>query len=126
MNTTERLIDAAERLFSEQGYDATSLRQLIAEAGVNLASIHYHFGSKQELLDAIIARRAGPVNQERRASLDALEKRGTPPVEKVLPAFLEPMARAAERHPQFVRVMGRVHSEGMLQDIVQRNFQSVI
>jgi hypothetical protein len=42
-HTKERILDTAERLFAEQGYAATSLRGIIAEAGVNLAAVHYHF-----------------------------------------------------------------------------------
>src|SRR6185436_20306302 len=95
-STRDKLLGTAEKLFSEQGYDATSLRHIIAEAGVNLASIHYHFGSKEELLDEIVARKAGPVNTERLAMLDRTEAEapGSPSVERVLEAFLLPMARA--------------------------------
>jgi AcrR family transcriptional regulator len=52
--TREKLLDEAEFLFGENGYAATSLRQIIAKAEVNLASIHYHFGSKEELLEQVI------------------------------------------------------------------------
>jgi len=71
--TKERILDAAERLFAEKGVDATSLRQVTGAAGVNVAAIHYHFGSKEELLRAVIARRFDPVNQERLKQLDRLE-----------------------------------------------------
>ena len=47
--TKERILDTAERLFAKQGYAATSLRGIIAEAGVNLAAVHYHFHSKEAL-----------------------------------------------------------------------------
>jgi AcrR family transcriptional regulator len=129
LSTKEKLLDTAERLFGQNGYEATSLRQIIAEAGVNLAAIHYHFGSKEELLDGIIKRQAGPVNEERLAMLAEVEREaGTSPVEvvKILGAFLCPMARAAERRPEFVRVMGRVYAEGLMEGVVRRNFQTVI
>lgn len=116
-------MDTAERLFGEFGYSATSLRQIIAEAGVNLAAIHYHFGSKEELLDEVILRKATPVNAERMARLDALKQ---PTVQGVLEAFLLPMADAADRDPQFVKLMGRLLSEGLLQDMVKRHFQHVV
>jgi AcrR family transcriptional regulator len=71
MNDTKtKLLDAAERLIGEHGYAATSLRQIISEAHANLASVHYHFGSKDELLDAVVMRRAAPVNDQRLALLD--------------------------------------------------------
>ena len=47
IETKHKILDTAERLFANQGYGATSMRQIIGEAGVNLASIHYHFGSKE-------------------------------------------------------------------------------
>jgi AcrR family transcriptional regulator len=127
--TKQRILKTAERLFGENGYDATSLRQIIAEAGVNLAAIHYHFGSKEELLDELILRKAGPVNEDRIARLERVvaEAGSRPPaVEKVLEAFLEPMASAAEQNPQFVRVMGRLHAEGLLPKIAEQHFQPVI
>jgi AcrR family transcriptional regulator len=128
IDTKQRILDTAERLIGEQGYSGTSLRHIIAEAGVNLAAVHYHFGSKEELLDELIVRKAGPVNEERLARLDRLEagSDGTPPaVESVLEAFLMPMAEAADRDPQFVRLMGRVLAEGLMQEMVQRHFQVV-
>ena len=57
-DTKQKILDAAERLFGENGYAATSLRHIISEAKVNLAAIHYHFGSKQDLLDQVILRKA--------------------------------------------------------------------
>jgi AcrR family transcriptional regulator len=61
--TKERILDTAERLFAERGYSATSLRAIIAEADVNLASVHYHFDSKEALLEAVFLRRALPANE---------------------------------------------------------------
>src|SRR6266568_5015485 len=111
IDTKQKILDTAERLFAQRGYAATSMRQIIAEAGVNLAAIHYHFGSKEELLDGVVLRKVGPVNEQRLALMDQCEaEAGTGPlaVEKVLEAFLVPMADAAAGNPQFVRLMGRV------------------
>jgi len=66
-DTKEKILDTAERLIGEQGYSATSLRHIIAQARVNLAAVHYHFGSKEDLLDAVVARKATPVNDARLA-----------------------------------------------------------
>lgn len=127
IDTKHKILDAAERLIAEQGYDATSLRQIIAEAGVNVAAIHYHFGSKQELLDEVILRKAGPVNEQRIAMLEQLlAQPGALEVESVLEAFLGPTAPAAEQNPQFVRLMGRMHADGLLPTLAQRHFQPVI
>ena len=128
IDTKDRILDAAERLIGEQGYAATSLRQIIAEAGVNLAAVHYHFGSKEELLFAVIQRKVGPVNQQRIELLDRYEAEAgkkPPAVEQILDAFLSPMGHVAGTHPQFVRVMGRVIAEGMLPSVLEKNFPEV-
>ena len=70
-DTRDRLLDTAERLFAERGIDATSLRHITAEADANLASVNYHFGSKEELVRELFARRIGPINRERLDQLDA-------------------------------------------------------
>jgi AcrR family transcriptional regulator len=129
IDTKQKILETAERLFAENGYDATSLRQIIAEAGVNLAAIHYHFGSKQEMLDELIERKAGPVNDQRIARLDrvvAQAKSGPLAVEQVLDAFMEPMASVANQNPQFVRLIGRMHAEGLMPVLIKRHFQPVI
>lgn len=120
--TKERLLDAAELLFAERGYDATSLRELTSAAGANLAAVNYHFGSKSALFAAVVQRRVGPINAERIERLDALEARGTPPprVEELVEALLAPALLAPQfdqqriRSPQeaaFLRLMGRLQSE---------------
>src|SRR5579871_2566826 len=113
-DTKERILNTAEKLFAEQGYSGTSLRSVIAEAGVNLAAVHYHFRSKEALLEAVFLRRAEPANLERIAMLDALERETgnrPPEVERVIEAFVLPAFRAAhdpERGgPVFRRMMGR-------------------
>jgi AcrR family transcriptional regulator len=129
LTTKERILDTAERLIGEQGYAATSLRQIIGEAGVNLAAVHYHFGSKEELLDGIIARKAGPVNERRTRLFDEAEQAsngGPVPVEAILSAFLRPIFEAKERNPEFVRIMGRIHGEGMMPSILKRHFHPIV
>src|ERR1035438_2335748 len=117
-DTKDKILNAAERLIGEQGYAATSLRQIIAEAGVNLAAVHYHFGSKEDLLNAVVVRKAAPVNEARLARVDHVEAEagsGTLDVEKVLESFLVPTAEMARRSPGFVRLMGQMLAEGMMQ-----------
>ena len=62
-DTKSRILDAAEKLFGLNGFEATSLRDITAEAQVNLAAVNYHFQSKDSLIDAVIARRIEPVNR---------------------------------------------------------------
>lgn len=126
--TKDKILTTAERLFGEQGYSATSLRQIIAEAGVNLAAVHYHFGSKEELLDAVVVRKLAPINAERISLLDqAITEAGTKPVsiEQYLEAFLRPAVMRAGRDPEFSKLMGRLHGEGLMARVVVKNFQEV-
>ena len=51
--TVERILDAAEQLFAEKGFAETSLRLITSKAGVNLAAVNYHFGSKKALIQAV-------------------------------------------------------------------------
>jgi AcrR family transcriptional regulator len=127
--TKDKIIEIAERLFGEQGYEATSLRHVIFEAGVNLAAVHYHFGSKEELLDAVVLRGAIPLNEERLALLDRYEKEAAPepaPVEKVIRAMMIPTFRTAQRSPQFVKLMGRLHGEGLIPAMVAKHFHPLL
>ena len=62
----------------EHGFEATSLRAITAAAGVNLASVNYHFGSKEELFQAVLTRRLDPMNQERLDLLTRLERESGP------------------------------------------------
>ncbi|MCC6391972.1 MAG: helix-turn-helix transcriptional regulator, partial [Bryobacterales bacterium] len=71
--TKDRILDAAELLFANHGFDATSLRMITAQASVNLAAVNYHFQSKEALLDATIARRAIPINRRRLELLASYE-----------------------------------------------------
>src|ERR1700681_5037627 len=88
-NTKTRILNAAEKLFGLNGFDATSLRDITAEAQVNLAAVNYHFQSKDSLIDAIIERRLEPVNRLRIEMLDAAGP--TPTVEQVVDAFVAPL-----------------------------------
>jgi AcrR family transcriptional regulator len=127
--TKERLLDTAERLFAAQGFDAVSIRQIVADAGVNLASVHYHFKSKEALFDAVVMRKATPVNDERLAMLDRAEAEaaGKPlPVEKTLEAFLIPTFSKVEREPHIAKLMGRIHAEGIMARLMRTHFQPVV
>lgn len=64
-STEQRLLAAAERLFAEHGVDGVSLRAVMQAAGANVASVHYHFGSKDALLDAVVRSRLDLVSFSR-------------------------------------------------------------
>ena len=132
IDTKEQILDAAEKLFAEHGIEAVSLRSIISEAGVNLAAIHYHFGSREGLVEAVFERRVEPVNQERIALLDELEARGGPiEVEDVLRALFGPAIRLsqdARRGQIFLRICGRFFAEpgDSMQPMFESLFREVI
>jgi len=124
VDTKERILAAAENLFAEHGFAATSLRKITGAAKANLASVHYHFGSKEALIGAVFARRFGRVNEERLAGLDQVlaEAGGEPPrVEDILRSFVTPMARMArERHLVTLRrLLMRLHVEPDQDEIIR-------
>jgi AcrR family transcriptional regulator len=116
--TKERILDAAETLFMEHGFEATSLRAITTAADVNLAAVNYHFGSKEELFQAVLTRRLDPMNQERLALLTRLEATAAPhplSCEKILLALFVPALRLA-RDParggkNFLRLLGRAYAD---------------
>lgn len=91
-STPERILQAAERLFSERGIDGVSLREITTAAGVNSAAAHYHFGSKNAVLEALFTLRARPIIEQRERMLGQLrrDRHGRPVLEDVLRAFLQP------------------------------------
>ena len=131
-DTKQRILDSAERLFADHGFEATSLRAIIADAKVNLAAIHYHFKSKEALLDAVIVRRLAPINKERLEMLDTCEQDGRPSLESVLEAFLAPpfwfISRNSEAAQTFSHLMGRILSEGRsaFPELMRKHFAEVV
>ena len=115
--TQERILDVAEGLFMEHGFEAAGLRQITADADVNLAAVHYHFGSKEELFQAVLKRRLDPMNQERLALLDALERdRAKPPsCESIIGAMFIPALKLARDKARggnnFLRLLGRAYAD---------------
>src|SRR5258708_35903299 len=115
---TTRSRDAAELLFMEHGFEATSLRSLTAAAGANLAAVHYHFGSKEELFQAVLTRRLDPLNAERIALLERIERESTGrplSCEKILFAMLIPALKLARDEKRggknFLRLVGRAYAD---------------
>ena len=117
-DTRARILDAAERLFMAHGYDGTSMRQITGEAGVNLAAVNYHFGSKEALIQEVFRRRLNWLNEERMRALDELEATadGQPlKPSQIVDAFFGTMIRMAEDEERggviFLRLLGRTLTE---------------
>ncbi len=117
-DTKTAILDAAEMLFAEKGYDATSLRMITTTAGANLAAVNYYFGSKEALLEAVYKRRIDRINHERIALLDAAEKKaGNNPVaiEILVDIFVRPALQMVQENSEggqnFIRLLGRSYLE---------------
>lgn len=112
--TRERILDAAERLFAEHGFEGTSIRAVTKEAGANLAAVGYHFGSKAALFEALAERVMGPVLAGQLGRLNDLQKSGKEPrVEELVRAFIAPyfdrLPRKGEARGRTVsRLVGRI------------------
>ncbi len=110
-DTRTEILDVAERLFASRGIDAVSIREVVEAAGVNLASVHYHFGSRDELVREVIRRRVVPMNDRRVRDLDAvLAAAGDEPpeMEAVLRAFITPVFELADEYPHIGWLLAHV------------------
>jgi len=135
MSTTkDRLLDSAEQLFSREGFSSTSVRQITAAAGVNLAALNYHFGSKEQLISAVFARRLGPLNEERLGLLERCSREsegGVPSLRASVTALVGPALRLSQDPDRggerFMLLMGRAFSEPGhgVEELVLRQFEEL-
>ncbi|MCG2577273.1 TetR family transcriptional regulator [Dechloromonas sp. XY25] len=117
-DTRERILDAGERLFMAHGYEGTSMRQITGEAGVNLAAVNYHFGSKEALMQEVFRRRLDWLNEERMRVLDEMEAdaAGKPlKPSQIVDGFFGTLLRMADDEKRggvtFLRLLGRTLTE---------------
>jgi len=91
-DTREQILDAAEDLFSKHGFYGVTIREVAREAGVDTALVHYYFGAKRALFDAVFLRRAEIWNNERVEAVDryAAAAGDAMTLEGLLEAFLRP------------------------------------
>jgi len=118
--TRQRILDTAERLFADQGFHATTLRQITSEAEVNLAAVNYHHGSKDALILAVFQRRLDRLNSMRLKRLDAALAAGDPPeLEQILEAFIHPAllmtSTSSGDGGRFMRLLMRAWAENATQ-----------
>ena len=122
-NTRDRILDLAEDMFAEAGIDKVSLRSVTAAAGVNVSAIHYHFGSKDELLRAIFIRRLSGSLEEQTARLARFVPSGKieTDVRRLMENFVGPATDidCAENNYRFSRLLGQlsVHDENLPSDM---------
>ena len=89
--TKERLLVVAGELFADRGFDSVSLRMITDRANVNLASVNYHFGSKEELIGAVVDDIVRPVNERRLSLLSLIDYTTQDPIRKIIHAFIDPV-----------------------------------
>lgn len=115
-STREKLLDCAEYLFAEHGLEGVSLRTINSEAGLSPAALHYHFGSKAALLEAILERTMPPLMERRRLLLDELSaSESAPTTREVLNALIRPLvdllARGDASGPTYLRLIHRLQAD---------------
>lgn len=117
-NRADKILDAAEHAFAQFGFEGASLRHIVLEAQVNLATVYYYFGSKKGLMEAVLKRRFGPLRREQLELLQESERSrdGEPlSVEMILRALLLPPLRLAVGAPAkrqaVAQLVGRIVTE---------------
>ena len=134
-STKDRILDAAEALFALNGSSGASLRAITRRAKVNLAAVHYHFGSKDRLLEAVLARRLLPLNAERIRRLETYQKeagRKKERLENIIEAMVGPALRLSrdenKRGRIFMRLLGRLvlEPDARIQNLLTGQFETVL
>lgn len=129
--TNDLILDTAERLFAVEGLNAVSLRRIAQEANVDAASITYHFGNKEQMIEAVVARRVVIMNEARlKALAEMLERtRNRPTVEDVLETayrpWLELYLNGDEGGKHYSRLVARMMVMPNLADMFHRHMGSI-
>jgi len=130
--TIVRILDAAAVLFAERGFAETSLRTITSTAGVNLAAVNYHFGSKKSLIQAVFARVLEPFCLELDRQLDVLSARSAPLtthqlLECLSRSLLVSLRNQGEKPEQFMRLLGLAYSQSQehLRQFIIANYAPV-
>jgi AcrR family transcriptional regulator len=112
-----RLLDAAEQLFADKGFEVVSVRDITQLAEANVAAVNYHFGSRDGLIALVVTRYITPVNEERLVRLEALERKWSGkavPLEEIIDALVRPLAGIVQKSELserlFCKLMGRIFS----------------
>ncbi|HJV25218.1 MAG TPA: TetR/AcrR family transcriptional regulator [Aromatoleum sp.] len=133
--TRDRILDAAEALFVEHGFEATSMRMITGLAEANIAAVNYHFGTKDALIQEVFRRRLTDLNRQRLAALDIAEAEaaGAPlKPSRIVHAFfgtsLEMAADTANGGHTFMRLLGRTYTEpnGFVRQFLAEEYAEVV
>ncbi|WP_458324734.1 TetR/AcrR family transcriptional regulator [Roseobacter sp. A03A-229] len=129
--TRERILDAAEQLFADEGYDGATLRDVANAADVQLHAVGYHFGPKDALFDTVIARRSVIMTELRMAALTAA--RGASPgaqipIETLVRDYISPFVLSAGEGDKgwrtYAALMGRLANSPLGTEIIARHYDA--
>lgn len=132
MSTKDKILDAAEKLFSDNGFNGTSLREITSLAEVNLAAVNYHFGSKKELIKAVMSRYMNELSPKLINTLQAVQAQENPSLIQVFSAFVEPLLALNSYRDRgtaiFLQLLGRGYtdSQGFLRWFLTTKYPQVI
>ena len=124
-STVDKILDAAERLFAERGFSETSLRTITTAAGVNLAAVNYHFGSKKDLIQAVFARFLDPLELELKRQMAESDN---PSVEQLLVMLQKSALKVSlekyDGRSQFMRLLGFAYNQspGHVRKFIMTNY----
>lgn len=133
-DTVTRILDAAEELFSERGFAETSLRNITTRAGVNLAAVNYHFGSKKALIQAVFARFLDPFCEQLEGQLLVMQRQiaeHPPTLPKILQLMSHTALKTSHGNPRklgiFMRLLGLAYTQGQghLRRYLSKEYASV-
>lgn len=115
-DTVERILDAAEQLFADHGFAETSLRAITSHAGVNLAAVNYHFGSKKVLIQAVFSRFLDPFAENLDQALANLDEQNLPELEDSLHLLVDQILNVKPRNNDdlslCMRLIGLAYNQG--------------
>jgi AcrR family transcriptional regulator len=133
MSTKNKILDAAESLFADKGFNGTSLREITSLAEVNLAAVNYHFGSKKELIKAVMSRYMNELSPNLQASLLVIcQQENKPTLNEVFSAFIDPLLSLnvfrENGTSNFLQLLGRGYtdSQGFLRWFLTTQYPEVI
>ncbi len=135
--TVDKILDAAEKLFAEFGFAETSLRSITSKAGVNLAAVNYHFGSKKALIQAVFSRFLDPFIDKLAGALAGYEQKSQPvDLEEILHLLVDQIMAVQPRNPEdlsvCMRLIGLAYTQGQghlkkyLRDVYGEVFQAYL
>ena len=130
LETRARILDAAEKLFADRGFDGASIRDIASLAGVQGALVNHHGGSKEELFFTVVTRRAEELAAIRITALKTAQNRPDPDLRAVLSAFIEPyLHRVFNGEPEWAsygRLIAHVSSDMRWREISEAAFDPTV